>query len=337
MFRKTVALVTVLSLICSSLVPAGNAQAAVERDAGEETSEPGAVRTIVSRDESWAIMDVRSVSGKLVIVSPVVGREIDFEESNRFAIFHGRNKYNRGIELSLLNVGIPGFQSAVFLKRDGEKADVRIRFRSGPRIESRLFPLEGLDDLRRTREYIEHFAEIQRAEYEIGKTSRIEPNAEYPKTTDELISFEQRVPKFALLARTPGRVALKNGDRLSGEFVPFYENDRILLQTEYDSHQIAVEDIQRLILQGNRGSWAAREAVTGALGGAAAGALVGALSAWQSGGSVREWATFCASFFAAAGFVTGLMRGARSAQGDEEFVLGPLPDRETGKAKKRDR
>ena len=337
MFRKTVALVTVLSLVCSSLVPAGNVRAAVEGEAGEETGERGAVRTIVSRGEGWAVVDIRTMSGKLVIVSPVVGREIDFEESNRFAIFHGRNTYNRGIELSLLDVGVPGFESAVFLDRDGEKAGVRIRFRSGPTIESRMVPLEGPDDLRKTREYIEHFSEIKKGAYEIGKKSRIEPDAEYPKTTDELISFEQRVPRFALLARTPGRVALKNGDQISGEFVPFYEEDRILLQTEYDAHQIAVEDIQRLILQGNRGSWAAREAVAGALGGAATGALLGALSAWQSGGSVREWTTFCAAFFAAAGFVAGAMRGARSAQGYEEFVLGPLPEGETDKAKKSDR
>jgi len=334
MFKKTIALVTVFSLICSTLAPAGSAHAAVEKEAGEETEESKTIRTIVSRDTGWAIVDIRTMSENIVVVSPVVGREIDFEESNRFAMFHGRNKYNKKIRLSLLNMGVPGFQSAVFLKRDGEKASVRVRFRSGPTIESRIFPLKGLEDLRMTREYIENFSEIQKGNYTIGKESKIETDAEYPKITDEIISFKQRVPKFELSTRTPGRVSLKNGDRLSGEFVPFYEDDRILLQTEFDTRRIAVDDIERLIFHGNRGSWAAREAVMGAVGGAATGALIGAFSAWQSGASAREWAVFGATFFAVAGFITGLLTGARTARGEQEYVLGPLPNQEKSKRKK---
>ena len=337
MFKKTVALVTAICTAWISLVPTGSAWAA-EKDKGEEQATedgPQVVRTILPwGDEGWAVVDVRRVTGTLVVVSPLVGREIDLEESNRFALFQGRTVFNQRIRLSLFDLAIPGFQSAVFLRKSNGKPAVKVSFRSGPRVQERALPLKDDDEVRRIREYIEHFSEIQKREYKIGTASQIKEDAEYPQYTDEEISFEQRSPRFRLMMRTPAQVVLKTGEEQEGELVPGFDDGRIMMQTGLDTRRIAVEEIERLRLIGDRGARAMETAFLSAVGGAATGALAGALAAWQSGASVKSWAAFGAVFFGAAGFLTGLVTGARTGRGGQEYVLGPIPE---GKGGKRDR
>ncbi len=343
MFKKTVVLATAVCLAWSSFVATGGVWAGEGKQAsgesegkqasGEEKGEETrAVRMIVGRgDDGWAIVDIRKVTGTLVLVSPMVGREIDLEESNRFAMFHGRNAFNQKIDLRLFNMAVPGFQSAMFLKRSNGKPGVKIRYRSGPRLEDRMVPMGDDNDLRLLREYIEHFEEIQKGEYKIGKVSRIAQDADYPRYTDEEISFEARAPRFWVGRRVPGQLVLKNGDVIRGELVPVYEDGQILIETDLDTRRIAVEEIDRLRTLGDRGTGAMRTAVMSGLGGASSGALMGALAAWQAGGSVKETALYLAAIFGTVSFIVGLMRGSESARGSKEFVLGPLSP---GKGKK---
>ncbi len=336
MFKKTVILATVLCLVWSSFVATGRVWAEEDtkdgggsegkKEAGEGKGEKTrAVRKIVGRgDDGWAIVDIRKVTGTLVLVSPMVGREINLEESNRFAMFHGRNAFNQKIDLRLFNMAVPGFQSAMFLKRSDGKPGVKIRYRSGPRLEDRMVPMRDDNDLRLLREYIEHFEEIQKGKYKIGKISRIAEDADYPKYTDEEISFETRALRFWVGRRVPGQLVLKNGNVIRGELVPIYENGQILIETDLDTRRVAVEEIDRLRTLGDRGTGAMRTAVMSGLGGASSGALMGALAAWQAGGSVKETALYLAAIFGAASFIVGLMRGSESARGSKEFVLGPL-------------
>ena len=331
MIKKLVALLTALCLVWNSLALVESAWAAESK----QKERPAAMRTIAGLgEEGWAIVDVREVEGTLVVISPAVGREIDMEERNRFDLFHGPNVANQRINLPMLRMGIPGFQSAVFMKRKNGKPAVRITFRSGRELRSRTIPLRGEDALRRIREYIEHFDEIWKGEYTLGKKSSIEADADYPQVTEEELSFEDRIPRFSVRRRMPAQVVLKGGDRLRGDLMSIYEDDTLLMESDLDTRRIPVAEIDRLQFMGAKGSAAMEQAILSGVGGAATGALVGALSAWQVGGDVKGTAILAATIFGVAGFITGLMRGAGSTRGSREFVLGPV---KPGKEKDWDR
>ena len=342
MFNKFVALITVVCLVWGSFVSTGAVWAQGGRapgeqedplDSADDAEETGAIRTIVGLpDQGWSVVDIRQVKGKLVVLSPLVGREIDLAESNRYAMFHGRSNYNQRVNLRILDLSVPGFQSAVFLMRSSGKPAVRIQYRSGPKIESRSFPLKDDNSLRLIREYVERFDDIRAGNHSLGKESTIEADAEYPMHTQEEIAFEVRRPRFGVRSRIRGELVLKDGSTVKGEFVPVYEDGRVLIETGIDTRRVPVTEIDRLRTLGDRGSGAMKTAVMAGIGGAASGALMGALAAWQAGGDVRRTAVFVGAIFGGVSFIFGLLRGSRSARGSTEFVLGPLPggqDRES--------
>jgi hypothetical protein len=180
------------------------------------------------------------------------------------------------------------------------------------------------NELRRLREYIENFDEISKKKYKLASESTIEEDAEYPKFTDEEISYEERRPRFGLGRRLPGGVILKDGEKVQGELVPAFEDGKILIQTDIDIRRVSVENIERVFIKGARSSAAIGTAVGGGLGGMATGALIGALAAWQSGGDAKETAIFAGLLFGAIGFLSGFFRGASRGRGNREFVLGPV-------------
>ncbi|MDP6779785.1 MAG: hypothetical protein QGI83_23715, partial [Candidatus Latescibacteria bacterium] len=237
----------------------------------------------------------------------------------------GRTNYTHRVNLRLLDLAVPGFQSAAFLMRPSGKPAVRIQYRSGPKIESRSFPLKDDNSLRRIREYVERFDDIRAGTHKLGKESIFEAGSEYPIYTDEEIAFEVRRPRFGVRRRIRGELVLKDGNTLKGEFVPVFEDGRVLIETGIDTRRVPVTEIDRLRTLGDRGSGAMRTAVAAGLGGAASGALMGALAAWQAGADVKETALFVGAVFGGGSFIFGLLRGSRSARGSREFVLGPLP------------
>lgn len=296
-----------------------------EADSTSEATRPRVIRTIEAGDEDrWLVVDIKDVRGKLVVVSPAVGREIDLEESNRYALFQGRTVYNQRYDIPVFDMAVAGFQKARFLKRSNGKYFVTVSFRSGKRIRSRTIPVKSKEELRRLREYIEHFDEIQNGTYELARKSKLSEDAEFPLVSDEAISYEERIPRFGLVRRVPGEVVLKNGEKVSGELVPAYSDGRIMVQTKLDARWVDVEDVERIRVQGEKGSAAIGKAMRAGFGGAASGAAVGALAAWQTEGDVKQTALLAAAVFGAVGFISGLLTGARQGRGSREFVMGPV-------------
>ena len=334
MLHKTMAVVMAACMLWTSLIGTGELWAdekEKQEDASAEESEkeeerPKVNRTIEGMDDGdgWQIVDVRNVKGKLVVISPDVGREIDLEESNRYALFQGRTVFNEKIKMRLFDMAVPGLQSAVFLERGKDKYMVRVSYRSGPDISSRSVPVGDRNEVRRLREYIENFDEISKKKYKLASESTIEEDAEYPKFTDEELSFEERRPRFGLGRRLPGGVILKDGEKVQGELVPAFEDGKILIQTDIDIRRVSVENIERVFIKGARSSAVVGTALQGGIGGVATGALVGALAAWQSGGNAKETAIFAGLLFGAIGFISGFFRGASRGRGNREFVLGPV-------------
>lgn len=331
MFRKSIALLCASCVLWTSLVGAGQTWAAesgaddakkAEKD-GEDR--PKTTRTIEAlEDAGWAIVDVRQIEGNLVVLSPLVGPEIDLEESNRYSLFQGRSVYNERVPLRLLDMAIPGIQTASFLK-SGERVMVRIRYRSGPKIANRTVLVGDEDALRRLREYVEHFDEVRKGEYKIGFESKLPEDAEYPRYTDRKISFEERRPRAGITRRLRGGVVLKDGERIEGQLLPEYDDGTILVQSGLDARRVPVNDIDRVLFLRGRRSTKLGTAVRMGVGGAVSGALVGAFAGWQSNSPVKDTAILFGAISGAIGFFTGLFRSS-GGPGKREFVLGPVDD-----------
>ncbi len=272
--------------------------------------------------EGWEIVDVRQVSGTRIMLSSRVGPQIDLEESNRYALFQGATIYTQKIDLSILHLGVAGFQFAEFMKQDNGKLAIKIQYRSGPRIETRLVNVQSENDLRRLREYIEHFDEIVKGEYTIADSSKIDDT--YPQYTEDAISFEERRVRFRIQTRFPGMVTLKDQKQIKGEFLPAYEDNNILIETELNVQKVPIDEIHKVQFFGERGTVAMERAILQGIGGAAMGALTGALAAWQANADVKETTIWAAAIFGIFGFVSGLVTGARATQSGETFTLGPV-------------
>lgn len=316
--------ITAFLMFWTTLIGSGLSFAEEEKDEKDRSS---FVRTIVGRDTNgWEVVDVRNNSGNVVILSPVVGRDIDLDESINFSMFQGPSEFNRRAEIPVLGTSVPGFQKAIFLKRSNGKFGIGIEYTTARKTNFRTIALKEVD-LKRIREYVENWDQIQTGDYKIHKRdTAIEEDAEYPKVTDESVYFETRRPRFVLARRMDGSLTLKDGKEISGEFVPVFEEGSILIESDFTSHSIPVENIQRIRTIGNKSSSAMKGAVGTALGSAVSGALTGALAAWQSNGSVKEWTIFGTVFFGSAGFLTGLLRGASGGRSSEDIILGPVGD-----------
>ncbi len=329
MFRKTTALICASCLLWTSLIGAGNTMAAestgteAEKKNGEER--PKTIRTIEALDDAgWSIVDVRQITGNLIILSPLVGPEIDLEESNRYSLFQGRSVYNERVHLRFFDIAIPGLQTATFLKL-GERVMVRIRYRSGSEIADRTMPVGDEDALRRLREYVEHFDEVRKGEYKIGFESGLPEDAEYPMYTDREVSFTERRTRAGITRRLRGGVVLKDGERIQGQLLPEYDDGTILVQSGLDARRVPVEDIDRVLFHRGRRSRKLGTAVRMGVGGAVSGAIMGTFAAWQTDSPVKETAILFGAISGGIGFLTGLFR-SRGGPGNREFVLGPVSD-----------
>lgn len=316
MIKKVVSLITAMSFLFFAICPIRAAESEKETQYERGIYELG--------HDGWEIVDVRRVSGTRIVLSPQIGPQIDLEESNRYALFQGATIYTQKIDLPILHLGVAGFQFAEFIKRDNGKLAVKIQYRSGPRIETRLVNLESENELRRLREYIEHFDEIVKGEYAITDSSKID--TAYPQYTEDDISFEERRTRFQVQTRFPGMVTLKNGQQFKGEFLPAYEDNNILIETDLRVQKVAINKIDKVQFFGERGSVAMERAILQGIGGAVTGALAGALAAWQTNADVKETTIWAAAIFGIFGFVSGLVTGAKATQSGKTFVLGPVGD-----------
>lgn len=329
MFRKATALLCAFCLLWTSLIGAGHTWAAestggnAEKKDGDER--PKTIRTIEALDDAgWSIVDVRQISGNLVILSPLVGPEIDLEESNRYSLFQGRSVYNERVPLRLFDVAIPGLQTASFLKLE-ERLMVRIRYRSGSEIADRTMPVGDEDALRRLREYVEHFDEVRKGDYKIGFESGLPEDAEYPMYTDRKVSFTERRTRAGVTRRLPGGVVLTDGERIEGQLLPEFDDGTILVQSGLDARRVPVKDVDRILFHRGNRSRKLGTAVRMGVGGAVSGAIMGTFAAWQTDSPVKETAILFGAISGGIAFLTGLFR-SRGGPGKREFVLGPVTD-----------
>ncbi len=314
MIKKTVSLITAMCFLLFSVCPIPAAESKKKTQYERGIYQLG--------HDGWEIVDVRQVAGTRIVLSPQVGPQIDLEESNRYGLFQGTTIYTQKIDLPILHLGVAGFQFAEFMKQDNDKLAIKIQYRSGPRIETRLVNVQSENDLRRLREYIEHFDEIVKGEYTLTDSSKIDET--YPQYTEDAISFEERRVRFRVQTRFPGMVTLKDKKQIKGEFLPAYEDNNILIETELSVQKVPVDEIHKVRFFGERGSAAMERAIVQGIGGAAMGALTGALAAWQTNADVKETTIWAAAIFGIFGFVSGLVTGARATQSGETFTLGPV-------------
>lgn len=314
MIKKSISLITAMSFLLFSICPIPAAESEKETQYERGIHELG--------NDGWEIVDVGHVSGTRIVLSSRVGPQIDLEESNRYGLFQGATIYTQKINLPILHLGVAGFQFAEFLKRDNGKLAVKIQYRSGPRIETRLMNVQSENELRRLREYIEHFDEIVKGEYTLTDSSKIDET--YPQYTEDAISFEERRVRFQVQTRFPGMITLKDKKQIKGEFLPAYEDGNILIETELIVQKVPVDKIHQVRFFGERGSVAMERAIMQGIGGAAMGALTGALAAWQTNADVKETTIWAAAIFGIFGFVSGLVTGARATQSGKTFTLGPV-------------
>ena len=313
MVKKSISLVTAMSFLLA-VCPVRAAESEKETQYERGIYQLG--------HDGWEIVDVRQVSGTRIVLSSRVGSQIDLEESNRYALFQGATIYTQKIDLPILRLGVAGFQFAEFMKQDNGKLAIKIQYRSGPRIETQLMNLQSENDLRRLREYIEHFDEIVKGEYTIADSSKIDET--YPQYTEDTISFEERKTRFRVQTRFPGMITLKDGKKIKGEFLPAYEDNNILIETDLHVQKVATDKIHKVQFFGERGSVAMERAILQGIGGAVTGALTGALAAWQTNADVKETTIWAAAIFGIFGFVSGLVIGAKATQSGKTFTLGPV-------------
>ena len=312
---------TAVLMLWTTLLGTGISYAEEMKDEDEGQT----IRTIVGRDTNgWAVVDIKSLSGHVVELSPLVGRAIDLDEGIEYSMFQGPSEFNRLSQIPILATSIPGFQKAIFLKRPNGKYGIRIEYTVGTDTCFRAMSLKETD-LKRIREYVENFDKVQSGEYKIHKRdTKIEDGAEYPKLTEEEVTFETRVPRFVLASRLDGSLVLKDGKEIKGELLPVYDEGSILIEADFTSHTVEVDEIERIRTSGNKSSSAMKGAIRTGVGSAISGALTGALAAWQSNADVSEWVIFGSIFFGTAGFLTGLARGIGGGRSSEDIVLGPL-------------
>lgn len=329
LLHKTTAVTLALAMIVTVATPvSANAQYRRGPEGGESDEEdvgPGGRvdRSVIEREEGgWEVVDTRTVTGKVVVLSPAVGPEIDLEESIRFSVFHGPSLFNERSRARFLASSVPGYQEAMFMTRGEDRYAVRFAFSSAGETRYRMLRVK-LEDLKKAREYIEHFDEIRSGTYKIQKKSVIPKDAEYPKVIAEDISFETKVPRFTLVRRLDGGLTLRDGRELDGEILPALEDRHILIEKGIDTQRIPIELIESIRTTGNKGSSAMRMAVQNGIGGAMTGALLGALAAWQSDGDVGNFVIFGSTIFGAVGFMTGFISGVGSGLGARQIPLDP--------------
>lgn len=329
LLHKTTAVTLALAMIVTVAAPVtANAQYRRGPEGrgsdGEDVGPGGRVdRSVIEREEGgWAVVDTRTVTGKVVVLSPAVGPEIDLEESIRFSVFHGPSLFNERSRARFLAASVSGYQEAMFMTRGEDRYAVRFAFSLAGETRYRMLRVK-VEDMKKAREYIEHFDEIRAGTYKIQKKTVIPNDAEYPKVTAEDISFEIKVPRFTLVRRLDGGLTLRDGRELDGEILPALEDRHILIETGFDTQRISIENIESIRTTGNKGSSAMRTAVRNGIGGAMTGALFGVLVAWQSDGDVGNFAVFGSTIFGAVGFMTGFISGAGSGRGARQILLDP--------------
>ena len=316
-FRALIAVALTLS--------AANARGDVPA-AETEACLPEVRRTILPwEDGRWTVADIRQVSGRVIVLSPEVGREIDQDEASRLAMFQGVTAYHRTAGIRAIQTPVSGFLSAVFILKSDGKSAIWIRYRSGNQVRHRAWPVKDGDELRRIREYIAHFSEDKRGEGGSVGLSQALLDTAYPQYTDEKVTFEVITSRFRLSERKPGWMTTRDGSRVQGSLLPVLDSGQIPVETDEGLRRIALEDVARLAVSGRGASGVLRRSVWLGVATASAGVLMGTVAGlWDTDASIWDYVRLTVPVMGAVGVVRGFVEGLRFA-GNREFVMGPGP------------
>lgn len=281
---------------------------------GNVFADQGRVREVRSWIEGrWAVVDVETISGSVVILSPLVGREIDFEERNRFAVFEGENTYNQKARLFVFKTPIAGFQSAVFLKMSDDTYGVRITYRNEMGLQYRFLPIKNRNDLIRMRDYLSSFGE---------DASDL---SDYPMETDEVVTFETVRPAFQPRQRLMGKLVLDDGEELKGELLPVVEAGHMMVDTRDGFRRVDIAAIQQVGIGGRGTSGILSKTVRGAIYWGFTGGMTGLMSGFfYEGLSAREQMLYGLVIGSTVGGAVGFLDGLFSIQPGKTFHLGSM-------------
>ena len=250
-------------------------------------------------EDRWAVVTVREVTGTIVVVSPAVGREIDFDEGNQLGVFQGVTEYTKHDNMPTLTQQVAGFQSAVFLKLADGQYGICVTFRDEAGTRCRLLHIRDVEELHRIRDYIHRMAVVHTS-----------PN--YPLVTDEKVTYEIISPVYRAYERLQVKMALADGEQIKGELLPMMEDGQMLINTPLGFRRIKMDVIDQIHIAPRGGKRIVTGTIRNGLKYGILGRLTGLLAGWSFEGlSAKDelllgtllGGTVGASF----GFLDGLM------------------------------
>ena len=230
------------------------------------TEQPQMLRTWA--EDHWAVVTVREVTGTVVVVSPAVGREIDFDEGNQLSVFQGVTEYTKHHNMPTLTQPIAGFQSAVFLKLADDQYGICVTFRDEAGTRCRLLHIRDVEELNRIRDYIHQVADVQAI-------------PDYPLVTDEKVTYEIISPVYRPYERLQVKMALADGEQITGELLPMMEDGQMLINTSLGFRRIKMDAIDQIRIAPRGGKRIVTETIRSGLNYGILGGLTGLLAGWS--------------------------------------------------------
>lgn len=264
-------------------------------------------------EDRWAVVTVGEVTGIVVVVSPTVGREIDFDEGNQLGVFQGVTEYTKHYSMPTLTQPVAGFQSAVFLKLADGQYGICVTFRDEAGTRCRLLHIRDVKELNRIRDYIHWISDTQAAQ-------------DYPLVTDEKVTYEVISPVYRAYERLQVKMALADGEQIKGELLPMMEDGQMLIDTPLGFRRIKMDAINQIRIASRGGKRIVTGTIRNGLKYSILGGFTGLLAGWYFEGlSAKDelmiGALLGGTVGASIGFLDGLMsieraRTFRFEQGD---------------------
>ena len=219
-------------------------------------------------EDRWAVVTVGEVTGTVVVVSPAIGREIDFDEGNQLSVFQGVTEYTKHHNMPTLTHPIAGFQSAVFLKLADDQYGICVTFRDEAGTRCRLLHIRDIEELHRIRDYIHWTTDVQAA-------------PDYPLVTDEQVTYEVIAPVYRAHERLQVKMALADGEQIKGELLPMMEDGHMLINTSLGFRRIKMGAIDRIRIAPRGGKRIVTRTIRNGLKYSIVGGLTGLLAGWS--------------------------------------------------------
>ena len=255
-------------------------------------------------EDRWAVVTVREVTGTVVIISPAVGREIDFDEGNQLGVFQGVTEYTKHHNMPTVTQLIAGFQSAVFLKLADDQYGICVTFRDEAGTHCRLLHIRDTEELNRIRDYIHWISDVQAI-------------PDYPMVTDEKVTYKIISPVYRAYERLQVKMALADGEQIKGELLPMMEDGQMLINTLLGFRRVKIDEIDQIRIAPRGGKRIVTRTIRNGLKYSIVGGLTGLLAGWSFEGLSAKDEMLLGTLLggtvgASIGFLDGLMSVERA-------------------------